>query len=212
MTLAKGGDMPDNNTPNPIQIKKYPNRRYYDTFQSHHVTLQDLHDLIIAGKDVCVTDSRSGDDITNVVLMQILLEKDHPKLDLFPSSILHLMIRSNRQALRNTVERFFGPFLGVMAASQKQFDAYLRKTMQGQLVSPLDWAGGVFRAFGGETNSGRPNEDETDPDSRDDRPDSVQDSAMLRELQSQIDALRKRIEQMGEGSTRDSGSTRSHKD
>ncbi|MDO8632720.1 MAG: polyhydroxyalkanoate synthesis regulator DNA-binding domain-containing protein [Phycisphaerales bacterium] len=190
--------MPDNNTPRPVQIKKYPNRRYYDTFQSRHVTLQEVHDLIVSGRDVCVIDSRTGEDITNVVLMQILLEKDHPKLDLFPSSILHMMIRSNRQALRNTVERFFGPFLGLMAASQKQFDAYLRKTMHGQLVSPLDWAGGMLRAFGGEAASTGPASDEAPSDSPDEPVAEGQDAATLHELQSQIDTLRQRIEQIGE--------------
>ena len=199
--------MADNNAQSPIQIKKYPNRRYYDTFQSRHVTLQEVHDIIIAGRDVCVTDSRSGDDITNVVLMQILLEKDHPKLDLFPSTVLHMMIRSNRQALRNTVERFFGPFLGLMAASQKQFDAYLRKTMHGQMISPLDWAGGVFRAFGGDAASSGTVAEEADSGSSEDVAEGPQDSATLRELQSQIDALRGRIELLSRGSQRSSDST-----
>ena len=62
--------------PEVIQIKKYPNRRYYDTSNSRHVTLQEMHDLIVSGKDICVTDSRNGDDITNLVLTQILLERD----------------------------------------------------------------------------------------------------------------------------------------
>src|SRR3990172_5532526 len=132
-----------------IQIKKYPNRRYYDATNSRHVTLQELHDLIVSGKDICVTDSRNGEDITNLLLTQILLERDEPKLDLFPSSVLHMMIRSNRQALRSTMERFFGPFLGLVSTSQKQFDAYLRQAMQTNVSSPMEWANRMMQAFSG---------------------------------------------------------------
>ena len=109
--------------PEVVQIKKYPNRRYYDATHSRHLTIQEVHGLIASGRDVCVTDSRNGDDITNLVLTQIILEQEEPKLDLFPSSVLHLMIRSNRQVLRSSMERFFGPFLELLSSSQKQFDA-----------------------------------------------------------------------------------------
>ena len=132
-----------------IQIKKYRNRRYYDATNSRHVTLQELHDLIVSGKDICVTDSRNGDDITNLLLTQILLEQDEPKLDLFPSSVLHLMIRSNRQVLRSSMERFFGPFQGLLKTSQKQFDAYMRQAMQTNAASPLEWASRMMQAFSG---------------------------------------------------------------
>jgi polyhydroxyalkanoate synthesis repressor PhaR len=135
---------------NVVQIKKYPNRRYYDATNSRHITLQEVHDMIVAGQDVCVTDSRTGDDITNLVLTQILLERDEPKLDLFPSSVLHLIIRSNRQVLRTWLERSFGPFMGVLSTSQKQMDAYWRQAMQGNLVSPMDWASRFMQAFSGE--------------------------------------------------------------
>jgi len=191
--------MSDNAGPSPIQIRKYPNRRYYDMLHSRHITLQEVHDLIISGHDVVVTDSRTSEDITNFVLMQILLEKDHPKLDLFPSSILHMMIRSNRQVVRNTVERFFGPFLGLMAASQKQFDAYMRKAIQGQLVSPLDWADGIMRAFGGENAPARSVHDESPSELPDESVDEGLNEPTLTELRSQIDALRRRIEQFTDG-------------
>ena len=71
-----------------LQIKKYPNRRYYDATRSCHVTLQEVYDLVRDGQDVCVTDSRTGEDITNLNLMQDMLEKDQPKLDVFPSRVI----------------------------------------------------------------------------------------------------------------------------
>lgn len=137
--------MSDNRTSGPILINKYPNRRYYDTRNSRHVTLQDVYDLVMSGTDVCIIDSQNGEDLTNVVLMQILLERDHPKFDLFPSSLMHMMVRSSRNSLRSTVERFFGPFLGMMAAGQKQFDSYLRQTIKG--MPGMDWSS-MLRGFG----------------------------------------------------------------
>ena len=131
-----------------LQIKKYPNRRYYDATRSQHVTLHDVHDLILAGKDVCITDSRTNEDITNLVLTQILLEKDQPKLDIFPTSIFHMMIRSNRQMLRGYVDRFFAPMLSMMATSQKHFEQFVRSASGGAFMSPVEWTNRMMEFFG----------------------------------------------------------------
>jgi polyhydroxyalkanoate synthesis repressor PhaR len=132
-----------------LHIKKYPNRRYYDMTRSAHVTLHEVHDLILTGKDVCITDSKTGEDITNLVLTQILLEKDQPKLDIFPAAIFHMMIRSNRQVLRGYVDHFFSPFMSIMASSQKQFDQYLRSATGGAFMTPLEWTNRIMEMFGG---------------------------------------------------------------
>lgn len=169
----------------PIVIHKYPNRRFYDTVNSRHVTLEDIQDLVVSGKDVVVTDTRTGDDLTNVVLMQILLERDHLKLDLLPSSVIHLMIRSSRNTLRTALERFFGPFLGIMAATQKQFDAYLRDSLKGQAMSPLDWTKAFFPAFSAPSqgDSGVP-------------PPAVAEPPVMAERGGELEDLREQIEQL----------------
>ena len=69
-----------------FEIKKYPNRRFYDVTRSRHVTLNDLYELVQVGERILVTDSKTGADITNIVLTQIILEHDPPKLDLFPAA------------------------------------------------------------------------------------------------------------------------------
>jgi len=176
-----------------IQIKKYPNRRYYDATNSRHVTLQELHDLIVSGKDICVTDSRNGNDITNLLLTQILLEQDEPKLDLFPSSVLHLMIRSNRQVLRSSMERFFGPFQGLLTTSQKQFDAFLRQAMQTNVASPMEWASRMMQAFSGASPT--PSQAASQPL---DPPSETRESdETLDDLRKQLRALQRRVEEMG---------------
>jgi len=185
--------MSDSDVKQLLQIKKYPNRRYYDTTRSCHVTLQEVHDLVVSGQDVSITDSRTGDDITNLVLMQIILEKDQPKLDIFPSSILHLMIRSNRQALRGYVDRFFTPFTGMLAQSQKQFDAYMRNAMAGRLVTPMDWAGSMLDAFGASSN-GSASEEPAEPPAGDNGGSKAPDDANdLDTLRAQLVELQQRI-------------------
>jgi len=181
-----------------IQIKKYPNRRYYDATNSRHVTLQELHDLIVSGKDICVTDSRNGDDITNLLLTQILLEQDEPKLDLFPSSVLHLMIRSNRQVLRSSMERFFGPFQGLLKTSQKQFDAYMRQAMQTQAASPMEWASRMMQAFSGASPSPGPVASQP-PEPR---AEAQESNETLDDLRKQLAALKRRVEELGASRSR----------
>jgi polyhydroxyalkanoate synthesis repressor PhaR len=184
-----------------LHIKKYANRRYYDTTRSRHLTLQEIYDAVQSGCDVSVTDSQSGADITNLVLIQIVLEKDPPKLDLFPSAVLHLMVRSNYQALRSTLERFFRPFMDMMSAGQRQFDAYLRQAMSGSGVSPLDWPNQMMAAFSPATASpprsghdaSQPGEPQEQERPEDERPDD----APLEDLRRQIAELTRRVEQLG---------------
>ncbi len=78
-----------------LQIRKYPNRRYYDATRSRHVKLLDIRKAVQAGCSVFVRDSRTGDDITNQVLGQIILHYDGAKLSVIPSEALHHMIRSD---------------------------------------------------------------------------------------------------------------------
>lgn len=80
-------------------IRKYPNRRLYDTSTSRHLTQDELYDLVAAGSLVRVEDSKSGQDITNQTLAQAMIERDPAKLALFPPWVFHWMIRSQEQAM-----------------------------------------------------------------------------------------------------------------
>jgi len=141
--------MSTNNEYEILHIKKYPNRRFYDTSRSCHVTLQDVFDLIQQGFQVRITDSRTGGDITNSILLQILLDKDQLKLDIFPPAILHLMLRSDHQVLRTYVDRFFGPYMDMMSATQKQFDSFLQHSTGAGIATPMDWANSMLQAMTG---------------------------------------------------------------
>lgn len=104
--------MPD---PQLIQIKKYPNRRLYDQTRSRHLTHEELYDLVVAGHTVAVTDSKTGQDITNLVLTQALIERTPEKFATLPPELLHLMIRAGDQMLRTFTSTWFAQMMKGMA-------------------------------------------------------------------------------------------------
>ena len=131
--------------PSPILLRKYRNRRYYDTTRSLHVSLEDIYQLILDGQDVQVTDVDSGEDITAKVLAQIILEHDPGKLGAFPAELLHRVIRANEPLIRDFIDRYFNQFLRAYMESQRDFDRYLRQAMG--LEFPVSVAGDWFRTM-----------------------------------------------------------------
>ena len=129
-------------SPGVLNIKKYPNRRYYDATRSRHVTLEEIYALIRQGHEVRVTDSKTGEDITAKLLAQIIIELDPPKLGVFPIPLLHGLLRSNEQAVTELARRYFEQFLGVFLTSQKDLGGYFGRMMglRGQAPTFADWA------------------------------------------------------------------------
>ena len=112
-----------------MDLRKYPNRRYYDTRGSNYVTLEEIHAAIRDGCEVQVTDSKTGEDITAKVLTQIILDHDSPKLDIFPTALLHQLIRTNEPLVRDFVDKYFCQALSAFLQSQRQFEQYLRQAL-----------------------------------------------------------------------------------
>ena len=113
--------------PQPVELRRYPNRRYYDRTRSQHLTLEQIYQLVCDGYEVKVSDSKTGEDITAKVLAQLIIEHDPPKLAAFPAGLLHQIIRSNESLLRDFVEKYFSRALSAYLASQKEFDRYLEQ-------------------------------------------------------------------------------------
>lgn len=78
--------------PAPIVIKKYANRRLYDTEASTYITLDDLAAIVRSGRDLVVFDARTGDDITRVVLTQIIMDEETQGRSILPTSFLRQLI------------------------------------------------------------------------------------------------------------------------
>jgi polyhydroxyalkanoate synthesis repressor PhaR len=113
-----------------LDIRKYPNRRYYDATRSRHLTLDEIHGLIRDGYEIKVTDSKTGADITAQVLMQIILELDSSKLATLPVALLARLIRVNDQMVKDFVEKYFNQAFQSWIEYQKQIEERLRQ-MQG---------------------------------------------------------------------------------
>ncbi len=79
----------------PIAIKRYPNRRFYAKITSKYVSLTEIEQMIREGRTVEIRDSQSGDDITRPVLTQLIIDRQPEKMSLFPSDMLHFIVRSN---------------------------------------------------------------------------------------------------------------------
>src|SRR5215472_12132153 len=121
--------MPKNNSDEPqtLEIRKYQNRRYYDSTRSRHLSLQQIHKLIIEGHNIRVLDAKTNDDITSKVLTQILLEYEPVKLDLFSNKLLTRAIRVNDRLLKDFVDVYFLQAFEAFCGSQKQVDQMLRQ-------------------------------------------------------------------------------------
>jgi polyhydroxyalkanoate synthesis repressor PhaR len=107
-----------------LDIRKYSNRRLYDATRSQHITAEDLHRLVREGYDVVVTDSATGADITHQVLAQLILEREAPKLEVFPVTLLHEIIRANQQMWKRFVEQWL---TGLTSAISQQADVYAKR-------------------------------------------------------------------------------------
>jgi polyhydroxyalkanoate synthesis repressor PhaR len=79
----------------PIQIKRYPNRRFYARNTSKYVSLPEIEEMIQQGHAIEVRDSQSGEEITRAVLAQIIMDRQPEKMALFPIDMLHYIVRSN---------------------------------------------------------------------------------------------------------------------
>lgn len=115
---------------NIILIKKYPNRRLYDTQASSYITIHDVAELIKEGNRVEVRDVTSDEDVTALVLTQIIMNKAKNNQEVLPVSLLHLAIQFGE----NELHEFFDKYL------EKTMENYLvyRKAMDEQVSSYLD--------------------------------------------------------------------------
>src|SRR2546430_9498964 len=85
-------------------IKRYSNRKLYDTQESRYVTLEEIEEMIRAGKEISVVDASSGEDLTSVTLAQIILENERNRRAALPSAFLHQLIKHG-EAWQDLVQR-----------------------------------------------------------------------------------------------------------
>ena len=120
----------------PVVVKKYANRRLYNTETSSYITLDNLADMIRHGRDFVVYDAKSGEDITRGVLTQIIVEEESKGTSMLPTAFLRQLIGFYGGSLQSVVPRYLETAMTSFARQQEQ----LRKAVQ-QTFSPFLPAG-----------------------------------------------------------------------
>jgi polyhydroxyalkanoate synthesis repressor PhaR len=87
-------------------IKKYPNRRLYDTKTSAYITLSDVKDLVLTTEPFKVLDAKNGEDLTRSILLQIILEEETAGVPLFTTDLLSQMIRFYGHAMQGMLGKY----------------------------------------------------------------------------------------------------------
>ena len=118
-------------------IKKYPNRRLYDTLFSSYVTLSDIKDLVMSQELFHVVDAKTGEDITRSILMQVILEEEAHGQPLFSTQSLLQMIRFYGNSLQGMMAPFLEKNLNQFSDLQSQYLSHCQKL--GGLSSPENW-------------------------------------------------------------------------
>lgn len=115
-------------------IKKYPNRRLYDTEMSRYITLSDVQKLVREGVDIKVIDSQSSEDITRSILIQIINEQEASGNPLFSTDTLTRFIRSYDESVQGAFSSFLDQSLELYAEQQRRMQAQLDQLLPGQAL------------------------------------------------------------------------------
>lgn len=107
-------------------IKKYPNRRLYDTNVSKYITLEDLKKLVMEGIEFCVKDVKSKEDLTRSVLLQIIAEQEHDEEPLFSTQALTQLIRCYGQSYQHVISKYLQNSIDIFTKQQSSFQETLK--------------------------------------------------------------------------------------
>jgi polyhydroxyalkanoate synthesis repressor PhaR len=181
----------------PVVVKKYANRRLYNTATSSYVTLDDLAKLIKEGGDFIAQDAKSGEDITRPVLTQIIVEQEQKGQNLLPTSFLRQLISFYGDSMQVLVPGYLEQAMIAFARNQEQ----MRKNLQATF--------GIF-PFGQFEEMGKQNialferalKMLASPYGREETPAAAEPEAKrqdgedprLKRLEAQIDALKRQLE------------------
>jgi len=163
----------------PYVIKRYSNRKLYDTQESRYVTLEELEELIRAGKEISVVDVSTGEDLTSVTLAQIILENERSHRATLPTAFLHQLIKHG-EAWQDFLQRSLKQSLEGIMTSQREADRVLR-----------EWAGRAGWLQGPSPSEGRSER----------RPEAAEAEVLRDEvaaLREQLRALEERLEKKRE--------------
>ena len=195
--------MAEDSVAEPITIKKYANRRLYNTATSRYVTLDDLSRMVKDGSDFVVVDAKTGADITRSVLTQIIFEEENRGHNLLPISFLRQLIQFYGDSLQSVVPSYLDYSMRAFATNQERMRAHMGDAM-GPMFPFTQWeevgkqnlamferAMEMFTPFGGDG-------DGADGDGRPDggAATNADDADSIEALKSQLERLQERVEKL----------------
>jgi polyhydroxyalkanoate synthesis repressor PhaR len=187
----------------PVVVKKYANRRLYNTATSSYVTLDDLAQMIKEGGDFVVYDAKTSEDITRSVLTQIIVEQEQKGQNLLPISFLRQLISFYGDNMQFLIPGYLEQAMVAFARNQEQMRQNLRTTFGGmfpfgqfeemgkQNMALFEQALKMLSPYGLEGKAA------TEPPSAPSPPPDPEDPR-LRRLESQIEALQRQLDALGE--------------
>ena len=162
----------------PRVIKKYPNRRLYDTVESRYITLADIRRLVMDKVDFVVIDKKSQEDITRSILLQVIAEQEHTGEPLMSQDFLSQVIRLYGGAMQSFVGSYLEQSLKLLASQQQQMRDSLRSSDAFDSIAELTqrnlerWRAiqeDMFRAMSGGAVASRSKDRDDDQDEREKR-------------------------------------------
>jgi polyhydroxyalkanoate synthesis repressor PhaR len=192
-----GSDKPGGGKP--VVVKKYANRRLYNTATSSYVTLDDLAKLIKDGGDFVAHDAKTGEDITRAVLTQIIVEQEQKGQNLLPTAFLRQLISFYGDSMQFLVPGYLEQAMTAFNRNQEQMRRHLQATfgmfpfarfeeMGKQNVALFERALKMLSPFAGEA---------APPEADEPPPEKAPEDPRLKRLEAQIDALTQQLAALG---------------
>ena len=186
----------------PITIKKYANRRLYNTAKSSYVTLEHLAAMVREGDDFVVYDAKTGEDITRSVLAQIIFEEEAKGTSMLPTSFLRQLIRLYGDTLQAFVPSYLEASMETFAKNQEKMREQVRSTFganpalaafETMAQTNMAWFQNAMRMFSphAAAPAGREGQEPAAPQDKaaEDDLDALRDR--LAEMQKQLDSMSK---------------------
>ncbi len=188
------------NSEAPITIKKYANRRLYNTGTSTYVTLEDLATMVKDGENFVVYDAKSGEDITRSVLAQIIFEQENKEgQNLLPINFLRQLIRFYGDSMQMLVPRYLEVSLESLTKEQEKFRQQMAQAfgvgsfgpLEDQVRRNMEMFEKAFSMF---TPFARPPAAQDQPSSE----PGTKSAADFDEMKRQLEEMQKRLDRMAE--------------
>ena len=202
--------MAETETPDPITIKKYANRRLYNTATSKYVTLDDLSGMVKSGVEFVVVDAKSGEDITRSVLTQIIFEEESKGQNLLPIKFLRQLIGFYGDSLQSVVPNYLEHSMNAFTQNEETLRGYMKDAMGGvypfnqwedmgkQNMAMFERAMQMFTPFAANGGGAQPGADEPGPaESGPAEPEASGDGGDdMSALKSQLKALQEQVDNL----------------